>query len=259
VSAFVLVVTGALGLVIGSFLNVVIYRVPRGESIVRPRSHCPQCDQPIRPRDEIPVVSWLLLKGRCRDCGVRISPRYPSVELGTAALFVVMGVKFGATLQLPAYLYFAAIAVALSMIDIDVKRLPDVITLPSYVVAGLLLLVPAAAHDTWTDYGRAWLAALILFAFYAIVWFVYPAGMGLGDVKLAGVLGLYLGWLGWGVLAVGAFLGFLLGALGGVLLMLSRRGGRKSKVPFGPYMVAGATLSILWGAPIWNAYLSTIR
>src|ERR1700712_4336651 len=131
---FLGVLCAVVGLAIGSFLNVVIWRVPRGESVVRPGSHCPSCDHPVRPYDDIPVVSWLLLRGRCRDCGEPISARYPLVEAGTSALFVVIAVHFGFSWALPAYLYLAAIGVALAMIDIDVHRLPNKIVLPSYGV-----------------------------------------------------------------------------------------------------------------------------
>ena len=247
-----------LGLVIGSFLNVVIWRVPRGESIVSPPSACPNCHHEIRAYDNIPVVSWLVLRGRCRDCGHPITARYPLVELGTGVLFAVMAWRFGLSWELPAYLYLAAIAVALALIDIDVKRLPNVITLPSYAVAGVLLLLPAAIDGRWSDYLTAWLGAVALFAFYFLLAFIYPAGMGFGDVKLAGVLGLYLGWLGWGPLIVGGFLGFLLGAVVGIALMALGKGGRKTKIPFGPYMLAGALIAVIWGQNLADLYTGAL-
>lgn len=244
-----------LGLLVGSFLNVVIWRVPRGESVVRPASRCPECDHPIRRRDNVPILSWLALRGSCRDCGTGISARYPAVELLTAAVFVVLAWRFGSVWELPAYLYLAAIAVALAMIDLDVHRLPNAIVLPSYVVVSLLLLVPALFLESWQDALRAALAGAVLFAFYFALVFAYPAGMGFGDVKLAGVLGVYLGWLGWGVLLVGGFLGFLLGGVVGGALMAAGRVGRKSKVPFGPFMICGALLAILFGDRLFQAYL----
>lgn len=245
-----------LGLLIGSFLNVVIWRVPRGESVVSPPSHCPGCDRPIRPRDNVPVLSWLLLRGRCRDCGTGISARYPAVELATAVVFGVLAWRFGFDWALPAYLYLGAIGVALAMIDIDVHRLPNAIVLPSYGVAAVLLLIPAVAHGAWGDYLRAGLGGLVLFGFYFLLAFIYPAGMGFGDVKLAGVLGAYLGWLGWGVLLIGGFLGFLLGGVVGGGLMLVHRAGRKSKIPFGPFMLTGAFIAILAGQWIFDGYLN---
>ena len=247
-----------LGLVIGSFLNVVIHRVPAGESIVHPRSRCPGCGAEISARDNIPVLSWLLLRGRCRNCQEPISVRYPLVELGTAALFALMAVRFGASWELPAYLYLAAVGMALAMIDLDVHRLPDVLTLPSYPVLGALLLIPTVADGTWGDYGRAWIAAAALFGFYFVLVLVYPGGMGFGDVKLAGVLGLALGWIGWGTLVVGGFLGFLLGAVVGGALMVVRKAGRKTKIPFGPFMLVGALVALFVGQGLWDSYLGVL-
>ena len=251
-------ILAVLGLLIGSFLNVVIYRVPRGESVVTPRSRCPGCEREIAARDNIPVLSWLLLRGRCRWCREPISVRYPLVEAANAVLWLLMLWRFDVSWDLPAYLYFASVGLALSMIDFDTKRLPNRLTLPSYVVMGLLLLLPAVAEGDLAAYGRAWLGALLLFAFYFVIVFIYPAGMGLGDVKLAGVIGLALGWLGWGELLVGGFLGFLLGALAGVTLMVVGRAGRRSALPFGPSMLAGALLAVLWGDWAWSAYSSLL-
>jgi leader peptidase (prepilin peptidase)/N-methyltransferase len=252
--ALAAVVAGVVGLVIGSFLNVVIWRVPRGESVVSPPSHCPGCDAAIAPRDNVPVLSWLLLRGRCRHCHNRISARYPLVELATGALFALMVVRFGLAWDLPAYLYLAAIAVALALIDIDVHRLPNAIVLPSYPVVTALLLLPALVDGRWDDCLRAALGGVILFVFYFLLAFIYPAGMGFGDVKLAGVLGAYLGWLGWGALGVGAFLGFLLGGVLGALLMALGRAGRKSKIPFGPFMLLGALIAVFVGDALVDLY-----
>ena len=254
----IIVGAGLLGLIIGSFLNVVIWRVPRGESIVSPPSACPQCGHEIRVNDNIPVVSWLVLRGKCRDCGHPISARYPLVELGTGLLFAAMAWRFGLSWELPAYLYFAAIAVALALIDLDTRRLPNVITLPSYAVAGALLLLPAVLDGSWDAYLRAWLGGLALFAFYFLLAFIYPAGMGFGDVKLAGVIGLYLGWLGWGSVLVGAFLGFLLGAVVGVALIVFGSAGRKSAIPFGPFMLAGAFIAVMWGQNLSDLYATAV-
>lgn len=247
---------GLVGLMIGSFLNVVIWRVPRGESVVSPPSACPRCETPIRPRDNVPVLGWLILRGACRDCKEPISARYPLVELGTGVLFAVVAVKFGADPVLPAFLYLAAIGVALALIDIDVKRLPDAIVLPSYPVALALLAVGASFGSDSGDLLRAVLGGAALYAFYFALCFAYPAGMGFGDVKLAGVLGMYLGWIGWGAWTVGLFGGFLLGGLWGIGLILFGGGGRKSKVPFGPFMLVGVLLALFVGEPLADAYLS---
>ncbi|MET0495476.1 MAG: prepilin peptidase [Actinoplanes sp.] len=245
-------IVGVLGLAVGSFVNVVIYRIPRGESLIRPGSHCPHCGIEVRNRHNVPVLGWLLLRGRCADCAAPISVRYPLVEAGTALLFVAVAMRFGLSWALPAYLYLAAIAVALALIDLDVMRLPNAIVLPSYLVA-LVLLVPAALlGDGLAQVVRGLIAAALLWAFYrALAQF---GGMGGGDVKLAPLLGFYLGWLSWGSVAVGAFSGFLLGGLVGVALMATRLAGRKSRIPFGPYMLAGALLAVFAAAPIAGWY-----
>ena len=257
-TAGLIAVTAVAGLLVGSFLNVVIWRVPRGESIVHPSSHCPGCGRPVRPKDNVPVVSWMMLRGRCRDCGEPISVRYPLVELGTALVFVVLGLRIGLASDLPAYLYLGAIGVALAMIDVDVKRLPNMIVLPSYIVATTLLLGAATVSGEWSNLLRALLGMTSLYVFYFLLALAYPAGMGFGDVKLAGVLGLYLGWLGWAELIAGGFLGFLFGGLVGGALMVAQRAGRKSQIPFGPFMLTGALAAILWGGALADLYLDSL-
>jgi leader peptidase (prepilin peptidase) / N-methyltransferase len=242
------------GLFVGSFLNVVIHRVPIGESVVRPRSRCPGCGTQLAEYDNIPVVSWLVLRGRCRTCGQRISVRYPIVEALTALVFGLFAWHFGWVWVLPAFLYLAAVGIALAAIDIDTKRLPDAIVKPSYAVAAVLLGGAAALDRDWHALERVALGGLALFAFYLVLLVVYPAGMGWGDVKLAGVLGMYLGWLGWGSLVVGGFLGFLLGGVLGAALMLAGRAGRKTKIPYGPYMILGTFLAVFYGERIAHWY-----
>lgn len=250
-----------IGCVIGSFLNVVVWRVPRGESVVSPPSACPRCGHAIRPWDNVPVVSWLVLRGRCRDCSAPISVRYPAVELGTGVLFGLTTLWLGASWALPAYWYLAAIAVALALIDIDVHRLPDAIVLPSYPVA-LVLLALASWNPTgqadWAALVRAVLGGVILLVVYFVLVLVYPRGMGLGDVKLAGVLGLYLGWIGWDALVVGWFAAFLLGGLYAVALLVTRRAGRGSGIPFGPWMLAGAAVGLVLGPVVADWYLQLL-
>ena len=245
----------ACGLAVGSFLNVVVHRVPRGESVVRPPSACPACTAPVRPRDNVPVAGWLLLRGRCRDCSEPISARYPAVEALTGALFVVVALRFGLDPVLPAYLYLVAVGVALAAIDLDVQRLPDVLTLPSYPVVAALLGVGALLGSTSGAWPRALLGGLAMWAVYRLLHQVYPPGMGFGDVKLSGVLGMAAAWVGWGAFAVGLFGGFLLGGLWGVVLVARGRGSRKSRVPFGPFMLTGCLLGVLAGQPLAEAYL----
>jgi len=249
-----LVLSGVLGLAVGSFLNVVIHRVPRGESLLRPGSHCPACGAEVRPWQNVPVLSWLLLRGRCAGCRVRISARYPLVEMATAALFVAVTARFGLAADLPAYLYLAAVSLALALIDLDVRRLPNTIVLPSYGIGAALLLAAAAAGHDWAAAARGLLAMALLFGLYLAIAYSYRGGMGLGDVKLAGVLGLYLGWLGWSSVLVGAFAGFLLGGLVGVALLATRRAARRSALPFGPFMLTGALVAVFLGDPIASWY-----
>jgi len=248
-----------LGLAVGSFLNVVVWRVPRGEKITSPPSACPKCEHTIRAYDNIPVLSWLLLRGRCRDCSEPISARYPLVEAATAAAFGIIAAVVGAETSLiwalPAFLYLAAISIALVLIDLDTQTLPNKIVLPSIVVGIVLLVVASAGTNNWGALLGALAGGAALFAFYFIVTVISPRGMGMGDVKLSAVLGLYLGWLGWGVLAVGAFAAFLLGGVFAIALMLIGRARRRTAIPFGPWMIAGAWLGIAFGSQIWNGYM----
>jgi leader peptidase (prepilin peptidase)/N-methyltransferase len=246
---------GVLGLIIGSFLNVVAYRVPRGESVVSPPSACPRCDTPIRNRHNVPVLGWLALRGRCYDCALPISPRYPAVEAATGLLFALVGYHFAdRPLLLSAYLAFAAIAVALALIDLDVHRLPNVIVLPSYPVLGVLLALGVGADGLL----RAATGAALLFGFFFVVAVAAPGGIGFGDVKLAGVVGGMTAAVSWGAFLTGAFGGFLLGAVAGVLLMLGRQANRKTAVPFGPFMLLGAWASILGASGLGQIYLERI-
>lgn len=253
-----LLLVGVLGLAVGSFLNVVIWRVPRGESVVHPPSACPSCGTRIRARDNVPVVSWLLLRGRCRDCGAPISVRYPLVEAGTAVAFVLVALRIGFDWALPAYLYLAAVGVALALIDLDTHRLPNAIVLPSYLVGAVLLTLASAGTGSWDALLRAAVGAVGLFLVYFLAALAYPSGMGFGDVKLAGVLGMYLAWLGWGTFAVGAFAAFLLGGVFGIALILVRHGDRKTGIPFGPWMILGAAVGIGWGEQIWSGYVGLL-
>jgi leader peptidase (prepilin peptidase)/N-methyltransferase len=259
----------ALGLAVGSFLNVVVYRVPAGRSIVNPPSACGSCGHPVRRRDNIPVVSWLVLRGRCRDCSAPISARYPIVEAGTGLAFAGIvavylppaladgGREVLATVLLTvALLYLASISIALALIDLDTHRLPNPIVLPGYFVGGALLTAAALFGGRPEAPVGAGLGLVGLFAAYLLMAVAYPGGMGFGDVKLAGVLGMYLGWLGWGPLAVGAFAPFIVGGLFALALIISRRAGRKTRIPFGPWMLIGAWIGIFWGETIFSAYLS---
>ncbi|MDL9981376.1 prepilin peptidase [Microbacterium sp. ASV49] len=276
---FIVAFAGLLGLVIGSFLNVVAYRVPAGMSIV-PASRCPKCGASIRAWQNVPVLSWLALRGKCAECGEAISPRYPAVELVTGFAFALIAwVALGASgydlstrfarsttditgaafwLVLVAFLYFAAISIVLTVIDLDTHRLPNQIVLPSYLVAGILFAAAATLTNDWAALIRAAIGMAVLYAFYFLLRLIRPGGMGGGDVKLAGVVGIYLGWLGWGALIVGAFAAFVLGGLFGIALILFRRAGRKTAIPFGPWMLAGAWVGIFFGQPLANWYVAML-
>ncbi len=249
---------GLLGLSVGSFLNVVVWRVPQGCSVVRPRSACPGCGSPIAARDNVPVLSWLLLRGRCRSCAVPIPERYPLVELGTGVLFALTttwAATVGQLPALPALLYLAAIGVALALIDLDVHRLPDAIVLPAYpVTAGLLALAAALSHDP-AAFVRAAAGGLALWLLYFALCVAKPGGMGFGDVKLAGVLGAHLGYAGWSALLVGTAAAFLLGGAVGVALLVVGRLQRRGHLPFGPFMLAGAALGVVVGGDVAHWYL----
>ncbi len=250
----VVVFSAVLGLAIGSFLNVVIWRVPRKESVVRPPSHCPQCETPISPRDNVPVLSWLFLSGKCRHCKNPIPVRYPLVEAGCGVLFLAVAARFGASWELPAYLVLTAALLAISIIDLEHFIVPDRITAPLTVSALALLGVAAVAEGNGWRFGRTLLGGVAYFAFLLLLNILYPKGMGMGDVKLAFSLGLYLGWLGWGQVFLGGFLAFLLGAVVGVTLIATKIKSRKDVVPFGPFLALGAMLTILWGDPILRWY-----
>ncbi len=244
-----------LGLTVGSFLNVVIWRVPRGESVVQPPSHCPECDTRLSPLENIPVLSWVALRGRCRHCGTKISARYPVVELACSVLWVLMALRFGAAWELPAYLVLTAALLALSIIDFETFLLPNKIVYPLSVAMVGLLVLPAVIDDAGGDYLRAVLGGLAAFGFFLAVHLIAPRGMGFGDVKLSFSLGVALGWLSWGSVFLGLFLGFLLGAVVGVGLIATGIRSRKDHVPFGPFLAAGTVLAVLVGQPLLDLYL----
>lgn len=258
---------GLLGLVIGSFLNVVIARVPVGASLI-PDSRCPRCEAPIRPWQNIPVVSWVALRGQCAACREPISRRYPLIELATGAAFAVVALwvllvephdSLGAGILLfVAYAGFAAISIALTAIDLDTRRLPDAIVLPSLVGLAILLAAAALFDGDLAALLGAGVGAVALFGFYSVLRVARPGGMGGGDVKLAAVVGLVLGWLGWGPLLVGAFAAFVVGGVFGIVLLLRRRATRRTAIPFGPWMLLGAWIGILAGDPLAAAYLRLI-
>jgi len=242
-----LLLIGLLGLLVGSFLNVVIYRLPRGESLVRPASRCPGCGTPIKPYDNIPVVSWLLLRGRCRNCGAAISARYPVVEALTAAVFVGAALARGVDDDLALWLPFAAMLIAVAGIDLDHRIIPNKILLPA-AIWGLVATI-AFRPDNIDD---SLIAGGIAFGALLLAAVAYPAGMGMGDVKLVGVMGIYLG----SGVAPAMLAGFLAGAVVG-LAIIAREGrdARKKAIPFGPFLALGGLVGLFAGPELVDVYV----
>ncbi len=241
------VVIGCAGLAVGSFLNVVIYRVPRHESLLRPGSHCPDCGHELSARDNVPVVSWLMLRRRCRYCREPIAARYPSVELGTMALFLVATARLGLSAPLPAYLIWLSGLLALALIDAEHLVLPRSIVYVTFALTEVLLLgASAAAHD-WRRLGVAALCGVIWSGVFFVINFLSPRYLGFGDVRLALLLGVGLGWLGVGHVIVGFFLANLLGALIGLSLIAAGKLRRDQPIPYGIFLATGSALALFLG------------
>jgi len=255
-------IVGAFGLIIGSFLNVVIWRVPRGESLI-PDSHCPKCNYHIQWWLNVPVLAWIGLKGKCKNCKEPISMRYPLIELLTGLLFFTFALflpidSLSSIIALVAILYFVSIGVALSMIDLDTKTLPDKIVLPSYIVVFSLFSISSIISGSYWPLLQSLIGGVSLFLFYFALAMVKKDGMGGGDIKLSGVIGLILGWFSFKVLIVGAFMAFMLSFLFTVPILIFKKYNNKTAIPFGPWMFLGAWISIFVGDTIANSYLSTI-
>jgi leader peptidase (prepilin peptidase) / N-methyltransferase len=262
-----MIAVAALGLLIGSFLNVVIARVPEGKSVWGPRSACPGCGTPIRWLDNLPLLSFAALRGRCRQCKMAIAWRYPLVEAATGAAFTVAYLRLGATPDFAAAAILLAMLIAITGIDLAHQIIPDVISLPGIAV-GLVInltLGRVAAADRWCSAaapgasqacGPVWLDSLIGIVVGGGIFFVIivasRGGMGGGDMKLGAMLGAFLGWR-LGLLAV--LLGVLTGGGVAVCLLLLGRKGRKEAIPFGPFLALGGAIALLWGDKILGWYL----
>ena len=238
-----------LGLIIGSFLNVVAYRVPRGESIVKPRSRCTTCGTEVRALDNIPLLSWLVLRGRCRHCKAQISPRYPAVELVTGIVFALIAVARGPEPELLLDLPFAAMLIAVADIDLEHKIVPNRILAPMAVWG--IAVSAVVRPDKLPELVIAGVAA---FTFLLLAALIHPGGMGMGDVKLAGVMGLYLGL----PVAAGMLIAFFAGSLVGIGIMLRHgAGARKRGVPFGPFLALGGLVALVAGHDLVHLYAQT--
>ncbi len=240
---------GVLGAIVGSFLNVVVYRLPRHESLVTPASHCPRCGTPVRPYDNIPILSWLLLRGRCRSCNEPISPRYPLVEAMTAALCVgaVLVSDTPSTIALSVVLILLVVPAAL--IDLEHRIIPNRIT----GLGAILAIAIGLALDPAGEPGRL-VAGAAAGGFLLLALLAYPGGMGMGDVKLAAMIGLFLGAPVAPALLIALITGVLVGAV--IIGQKGVEAGRKTAVPFGPFLAFGALVAIFLGQPIVDVYVN---
>lgn len=255
---FYVAAAAVLGLIFGSFATAVAYRLPRNESISRGRSKCPNCGNTITAIQNVPVFSYVVLRGKCKHCGNRISVRYPLIELATGALFAGAAAKFGLSAETLIYSGFFWALVVLTVIDLEYKLLPNRVVFPTFVAGWAGLAIAALAAGETGRLLDAAIGAAIFGGFFFLVAYVYPAGMGGGDVKLAFVLGTFLGYIeGPGVVVVGMFLSFLIGGIVGVALLAASGGDRKTQVPFGPFLALGTVLAVFAGRPLLDAYLGT--
>jgi|SRR5580704_7823543 leader peptidase (prepilin peptidase)/N-methyltransferase len=240
---------GVLGAVFGSFLNVVVYRLPRHESLVTPASHCPKCAAPVKPYDNIPILSWLLLRGHCRSCGSAISPRYPLVEALTAALCVGAVLAHHSAVTIALSVVLILLVVPAAVIDLEHRIIPNQITALGAVLALVIGLALDPAGEPARLIGGAAAGGFLLLAALA-----YPGGMGMGDVKLAGMMGLFLGSAVAPALLVALLAGVTLGAV-----VIARKGaneGRKTAVPFGPFLALGAVFAVFLGPQLVDVYVN---
>jgi leader peptidase (prepilin peptidase) / N-methyltransferase len=250
---------GAVGLLFGSFATVAAHRIPRRQTIVSGRSRCPNCSRTIRATENIPVVSYVLQRGRCKGCGARISISYPLIEVTTAVMFAMAAWKFGASAEAAVFAVFFWTLVVLSAIDLERRLLPNRVVYPAFVGGWVAILLLSLLRGTPERLADAAVGSLIFGGFFFALAFLVPAGMGGGDVKLAFVLGTFLGYLGGiGLVVVGMFLAFLSGSLVGVGIMVTNKGGRKTMVPFGPFLALGAVLSIFVGRFLLEGYLGLL-
>ncbi len=239
------------GLVIGSFLNVCIYRIPRGESIIRPGSHCPFCLKPIKPYDNIPLLSYFFLGGRCRYCKARISPRYPLVEITSAIFALAVLYRFGPGLRFIVYYTFISALLVITFIDIDHKMIPNTITIGG-IIAGLALnpLLPVTLKESLL--GLILGSGTLLMVIYGYFFITGRQGMGGGDVKLLGMIGVFTGWHG---VVFTLLISSLIGSITGIVWIMLTNKGMKAAIPFGPFLSLGAVIYMFWGQYLINAYM----
>lgn len=254
-----------LGLVIGSFLNVCIYRIPEGKSIASPPSHCMGCGARLKPLDLVPVLSYIFLKGRCRYCGVKISSRYPLVELLTAVVFTVLFYKYKLTVDFAASAFLMSVLITVFFIDIDHRIIPDGLVITG-LAGGVLVILYNIFRPVWIYGDRDWWNPLLgmitgagfLFLVAVIGMIIYKTddAMGMGDVKIFAPIGIFLGWK---MCIAALILSIVSGGLTGLFLIVTRLKDRKSTIPFGPFIVIGTFITLMWGWDILSWYMSTIK
>ena len=246
-SAVVAAVSGVVGAVVGSFGGVVADRVPRKESIVRPPSHCTGCGKALGALENIPVVSYIALRGRCRACGARIPRRDVAVEVATALLFVAVALRVGSVWAVPAYCALAASLVALTAIDLEHLRLPTPIVYGTAALGAPLLVLASAGTHRWAALGTALISAAAVLVAFGALFYAVPRGVGFGDVRLASLCGGFLGWIGYREVLLGIVLAFLFAGLPAIVLLALRKVNRRTQLPFGPFLAAGTMASVLFG------------
>jgi leader peptidase (prepilin peptidase)/N-methyltransferase len=241
-----------LGLIVGSFSNVCIYRIPRNESIIYPASHCPKCRSNISPKDNIPLLSYILLKGRCRNCKSKISIQYPIVELLTGLIYLIIYLAYGLSVQTLIYIILSSALITIAFIDLNEQIVPDVISLPGIVIGFIISFFVPYILFINSALGVVVGGGIILIIGLAGSVIFKKEAMGGGDVKLAAMIGAFLGWR---YIVISLFLGFFLGALAGIILIMAKIKSREDVVPFGPFIVLGSLITLLWGEKIISWYI----
>jgi leader peptidase (prepilin peptidase)/N-methyltransferase len=250
------------GLIVGSFVNVCIYRLPRNISIIRPSSACPSCNTPIKPWDNIPILSYILLKGKCRKCGESISLRYPIVELLNGLFYIAVLNYFGLGWHLPFLFAFVSAMIVITFIDFDFQIIPDAITLPGIVIGVISasFILPDPFHYTSllnrgiegiVGFKNSLIGFLLGGGLYYLIAVLSRGGMGGGDIKMMAMVGAFIGWK---AVLLTTFIGSLVGSIVGIFLMVFKGKGRKTKIPFGPFLALGAIITLFWGGKILHWY-----
>lgn len=254
IRALAAVVAGIVALPVGSFLTVVVHRVPSGSSIVKPRSACPACGSALRGVDNVPVLSYLWRRGKCGSCQAPIPIRYLILELATAVLFVSIALEASSLWMVPAYCALAACLVALTAIDLELFRLPSSIVYAGGLIGAPLLVVASAATGRWSALASAAIAGAAALVLFGALFVAVPRAMGFGDVRLAALCGAFLGWISYRTALAGLLLSFLIAGVVACSLLLARRMQRSGRLAFGPFLAAGTLVAVLFGGrlvPLW--------